>query len=69
MEAQLADKAQVIRIDVWSRLGRQVAARYGVRGMPTFVVVDREGQPVYGQYGIPFPGQIVEQVDTLLAAN
>ena len=69
MEEQLTNKAQVIRLDVWSRVGRQAAARYGVRGMPTIVVVDSSGQPVYGRYGIPMPGQIVEQVDTLLASN
>ena len=50
-------------------MGRQAAARYGVRGMPTLVVIDGSGQPVYGSYGIPVPSQVVEQVDTLLAAN
>jgi hypothetical protein len=69
LEDQLTDKAQVIRLDVWSRVGRQAAARYGVRGMPTLVVLDGDGQPVYGRYGIPVPGQVVEQVDSLLAAS
>jgi hypothetical protein len=53
LEDQLTDKAQVIRLDVWSRVGRQAG----------------DGQPVYGRYGIPVPGQVVEQVDILLAAS
>jgi len=69
LEYQLEGKAQVIRLDILSRVGRQAAARYGVRGMPTLVVVDGKGESVYGRYGIPVPGQIVEQVDTLIAAK
>jgi hypothetical protein len=30
------------------------------------MVIDSSGQPVYGQYGIPRPGQIIEKVDNLL---
>ena len=52
-----------------SRVGRQAAAKYGVRGMPTLVVVDGNGEPVYGRYGIPIPSRVVAEVDTLLAAN
>ena len=69
LEAQLVNKAQVVRLDILSRVGRQAAARYGVRGTPTLVVVDGSGQLVYGRYGIPMPGQVIEQVDTLIAAN
>ena len=69
LEHQLGDKAQVVRLDLWTRVGRQAAARYGVRGMPTLVVVDGNGEAVYGRYGIPVPAQVVEQVDILLAAN
>ena len=68
IEEQLDGKAQIVRLDMLSRVGRQAAMRYGVRGMPTLMVVDGNGQPVYGRYGIPIPGQVVEQVDTLLAA-
>ena len=68
IENQLEGKAQVIRLDMLSRVGRQAAMRYGVRGMPTLLVVDGNGQPVYGRYGIPLPGPVVEQVDTLLAS-
>jgi len=68
VETQLDGKAQVIRLDMWSQVGRQAARRYGVRGVPTLVVIDNQGQPVYGQFGIPLPSQVVEQVDNLLAS-
>jgi thiol-disulfide isomerase/thioredoxin len=69
LEKKLADKATVIRLDVMSQVGRQAAARYGVRGMPTLVVVDGNGQPVYTQVGILRPAQVVEQVETILEAK
>ena len=69
MENQLGDRAKVVRLNLLTRVGRQAATRYGVRGVPMLVVVDGSGQAVYGRYGIPAPGQVIEQVDGLLAAN
>jgi len=66
MEEKLVDKAEVIRLDVLSRVGRQAAARYGVRGVPTFVVVDGSGQVVYQQAGFPSTQRIIEQVTSML---
>jgi thioredoxin-related protein len=69
LEKKLTDKAKVIRLDIFSQVGRQAAARYGVRGVPTLVVVDGNGEIVYGEVGLPRPGQVIEQVDTMLASN
>jgi thiol-disulfide isomerase/thioredoxin len=66
LEKKLADKATVIRLDVMSQVGRQAAAYYGVRGIPTLVVVDGNGQSVYSQVGILRPAQVVEQVEAML---
>ena len=66
LEKKLAGKAMVVRLDVMSKVGRQAAARYGVRGMPTLVVVDGNGQSVYSQVGIPRSGQVVDQVEAML---
>jgi thioredoxin-related protein len=66
LEKKLAGKAAVIRLDVMSHVGRQAAAYYGVRGMPTLVVVDGNGQSVYSQVGILRPAQVVEQVEAIL---
>jgi thioredoxin-related protein len=59
----------VVRLNLLSRVGRQAAARYGVRGIPTTVVVDGNGEAIYGQYGLPLANKVVAQVDMLLATN
>jgi thioredoxin-related protein len=69
MEEKLRGKAEVIRLDALSHVGRQAAARYGVRGVPTFVVLDSNGQAVYRQAGFPSTQRIIEQVDFLSASS
>jgi thioredoxin-like negative regulator of GroEL len=69
LERKLDGKAEVVRLDVMSEVGRNAAARYGVRGLPTLVLVDGDGQPVYSQAGIVRPGPVIEQVDTILEMN
>jgi len=69
LENKLDGRAEVIRLDVMSRVGQQAARRYGVRGVPALVVVDGTGQAVYGQAGIPRPGQVIEQVQTIIASK
>ncbi len=69
IETELDGKAEVIRLNLLSQVGHQAAARYGVRGVPTLVVVDGQGKVVYGQYGIPRPSQVVGQVETLIVSN
>jgi len=67
LEKDLAGKAQVHRFDVLSRIGRQAAVHYGVRGTPTLLVVDGNGQSVLSQVGIIRPGAVRDKVDELLA--
>ena len=69
LEKKLAGKAAVIRLDMLSRVGQQAARRYGVRGVPSLVVVDGRGQAVYGRAGIPRPAEVIEQVDVVLASK
>ncbi len=68
LEKKLDGKAEVVRLNVLSDVGQQAARQYGVRGVPALVVVDGTGQAIFGQAGIPRPGQIVEQVETLIAS-
>jgi thioredoxin-like negative regulator of GroEL len=68
LEKKLDGKADVVRLDVLSGVGQQAARQYGVRGIPALVVVDGSGQAVFGQAGIPRPGQVIEQVETLIAS-
>ena len=65
VEEKLTGKAQVIRLDIFTQVGRQAAARYGVRATPTLVVVDGQGQAVYYQVGLPRSNQLIEQVENL----
>ena len=66
IEQKLDGKAKVVRLNVLSTVGQQAAARYGVRGMPTLIVVDGYGQPVYTQAGIIRPGPVIEQVNAII---
>jgi thioredoxin-like negative regulator of GroEL len=68
LEKKLDGKAEVVRLNVLSGVGQQAARQYGVRGVPALVVVDGSGQAVFGQAGIPRPGQVIEQVETLIAS-
>jgi len=51
IEKKLAGQVPVIHIDVMSRTGSQIASRFGVRGVPTLLVVNGEGQSVLRQVG------------------
>lgn len=62
---ELEGRAEVIRIDVMSRLGNTLAQRYGVRAIPTFLLFDGNGQVIYTQVGIPNRAAILEAVATV----
>lgn len=67
LERDLAGKAEVVRLDVTTQVGQRAAATYGVRGTPTLIVIDGQGQPVLTQMALVRPGPIKAQIDTLLA--
>lgn len=51
LERDLAGRAQVLRLSASSSVGGQLAARYGVRGVPTFLLFDGTGQMIHYQVG------------------
>ncbi len=53
LEGELEGQAQVLRVNAMSRVGATLAGRYGVRGVPTFLVFDGAGEVIYGQAGRP----------------
>jgi thioredoxin-like negative regulator of GroEL len=57
--------AQVMRLNVLDDVGYEIAQRYGVRGLPTFIVFDAQGQPVDILLGIPDRAQVVNQLKQL----
>ncbi len=52
LETRLDGRAEVIRLNLLSDVGREAALRYGVRAVPTLLVVDGEGDLVDGVYGL-----------------
>ena len=51
LERDLEGQAQVLRISLWSSLGRELAPRYRVRGAPTFLLFDGSGEMIHSQVG------------------
>ena len=66
LEEDLAGRAEVVRIGATSQVGRSLAARYGVRGVPTIIVLDSAGGIVYAQAGTVDRDGIVVAVEQLL---
>lgn len=67
LERDLIGKADVLRLDVLSPIGRETAVRFGVRGTPTLILVDGRGVPVLTQVGVIRPSAIKKNVDALLS--
>ena len=53
LERELEGKARVVRLSLFDTVGQDVARRYDVRGVPTFLVFDAEGTLVGREVGIP----------------
>lgn len=53
MEADLAGQALVVRVDATEQVGREASRRYGMRALPTFVVLGPDGSEVYRESGSP----------------
>ncbi len=60
MEAELTGQVDVIRLDLLSEGGRAAAGRYGVRAIPSTLVLDGAGNVVLSTFGIPNAGIIRE---------
>lgn len=65
LEWELGERAQVLRLSIFSQTGRAAAARYGVRAVPTFVIFDGRGQPVAQSVGLPNRQQLLTLLETL----
>jgi thioredoxin-related protein len=65
LERELEGQAQVLRLSVTSSVGRQLAARYGVRGVPTFFVFDGSGQMVHHEVGRIDADQMKSELNSL----
>ena len=63
LERDLEGQAQVLRLSVMDDVGGELAMRYGVRGVPTFVLLDGAGETVLIQVGLPDRAEIVAAVE------
>ncbi len=62
----LQGKANVLRLDALSESGSSIATRYEVRGVPTLILFDGEGNPVLRQVGTVRAQEVKTAVDALL---
>ena len=69
LERNLQGKATVLRLDVTSEVGGQAATLFGVRAVPTLVLLDGRGQPALTQAGLLKPDDVLAKVDALLTMN
>lgn len=62
IENDVQDVADLIRVNMVSKTGREIAARYNVSAVPTTLVVDSSGEVIYQHAGIPNRRTVVEAV-------
>jgi len=65
IERDLEGEAQVLRLSVTNNVGGQLATRYGVRAVPTLVLLDGNGNVVLRQAGSPRREEILTAVERL----
>jgi thioredoxin-related protein len=65
LEQELEGQMQVLRLSVVDSVGRELALRYGARGVPTFVLLDGAGEVLLVQTGIPDRDEIRATVAAL----
>lgn len=65
IERELEDDAKVLRLSVTNDVGRSLAMRYNVRGVPTLVLLDGSGNVVLKQVGSPQREEIIGAVERL----
>ena len=64
IERDLKGRARVVRLNLLSRVGREVAGAYGVAAVPTTLVFDGAGDVRYRQEGLPSRKRVVEEATT-----
>ena len=65
LEQDLEGQAQVLRLSVTDDVGVALAMRYGVRAVPTLVVLDGTGEVVLNQAGVPDRAEVMAAVEKI----
>jgi thioredoxin-related protein len=66
LERTLEGRAQVIRLNISSDVGRRMAALHHVRVLPTFVVFDGRGNAVSHHGGLVKQARLLNDIHPLL---
>ena len=51
LEKELGAQANVVRLNVLSSIGRTLGGQFGVRAVPTFILLDDQGNTIFRQSG------------------
>ncbi|MEA3339377.1 MAG: thioredoxin family protein [Chloroflexota bacterium] len=62
LEREMENRMQVLRLNVTDGVGGELAMRYSVRGVPTFVLLDGAGEVMLAQVGRLKRAEIVAAV-------
>jgi thioredoxin-related protein len=62
IEKDLKGKAEVVRLNMMSKVGREAASRYGVPAVPTILILDTDGKLIYRHTGMPDRREVVAQI-------
>lgn len=66
IEADLQGQVDVVRLDILSDFGRDIAGGFGVRAVPALIIVDGEGQVIQQTSGIPSRKAITQAAQALI---
>ena len=63
-KTEIGDTANILKVDVDKN--REVAVKYGIRGVPTMIIF-QNGQPVWRQSGVIPKSTLVENINKFLS--
>jgi hypothetical protein len=69
IEKDLQGRAKVVRLNLLSKVGRQIARSCGVTVVPTTIVFDSAGGVRYRHEGLPNRQRVVQEVAALDAVD
>jgi hypothetical protein len=65
IEKDLQGRATVVRLNLLTKLGREVARSHGVTAVPATMVFDGAGRVLYRHEGLPDRRRIMEVVNAM----
>jgi thioredoxin-related protein len=62
IETNTQDKANIIRLNIQSEVGQLYASRFNARTVPTFVMLDAQGEVAWTIVGRVDPNKVYESI-------